>query len=319
MSIPLRLEFEGAFWHVTTRGNERKDIFREDRDRLLFLSLLATAVKRFRWRLHEYCLMTNHYHLVIVTPFRTLAKGMHWLNSEYVRIFNKRYERVGHLFQGRYKGILVDEQNYLDEVRRYTVLNPVRAGMVADPAEYRWSSYRAHAGLELIPEWLYSEWLFDLHTERPKCHEMYRDYVTARIGSTESIWGKLVGQIYLGSAEWIEKMRKVVAEKPRSDEHAMTQRLIPRLKMATVVKAVAKTCGIDEKDLRHRHGGVPRMLAAWIAWNEGLLRLREIAAALRLRSSGYISTLVRRGDRELAGDEVLQGLARQAIAILQPA
>jgi hypothetical protein len=97
----------------------------------------------------------------------------------------------------------------------------------------------------------------------------------------------------------------------------MTQRLIPRLKMATVVKAVAKTCSIDEKDLRHRHGGVPRMLAAWIAWNEGLLRLREIAAALRLRSSGYISTLVRRGDHELAGDEALQDLARQAIATLQ--
>ena len=317
MSRPLRLEFEGAFWHVTSRGNERKDIFREDRDRLLFLSLLAAAVKRFRWHLHAYCLMTNHYHLVIETPFRTLAKGMHWLNSEYVRIFNKRYERVGHLFQGRYKGILVDEQNYLDEVRRYTVLNPVRGGMVADPAEYRWSSYRAHAGLELIPDWLYSEWLFDFHTERPKCHEMYREFVAAKIGATESIWEKLVGQIYLGSAEWIEKMRKVVAEKPRSDEHAMTQRLIPRLKMATVVKAVAKTCGIDEKDLRHRHGGVARMLAAWIAWNEGLLRLREIAAALRLRSSGYISTLVRRGDRELAGDEVLQGLARQVIATLQ--
>jgi putative transposase len=319
MSRPLRLEFEGAIWHVTSRGNERKDIFREDRDRLLLLSLLAAAVKRFRWRLHEYCLMTNHYHLVIETPIRTLAKGMHWLNSEYVRIFNKRYDRVGHLFQGRYKGILVDEQNYLEEVRRYTVLNPVRAGMVADPAEYRWSSYRSHAGLDLLPDWLYSEWLFDLHTERPKCHEMYRDFVAAKIGATESIWEKLVGQIYLGSVEWIEKMRKVVAEKPRSDEHSMTQRLIPRLKMATVVKAVAKTCGIDEKDLRHRHGGVARMLAAWIAWNEGLLRLREIAAALRLRSSGYISTLVRRGDRELAGDEALQGLARKAIAILQPA
>src|SRR3954466_16366308 len=131
MSRPLRLEFEGAFWHITSRGNERKDIFREDRDQLLFLSLLATAVKRFRWRLHEYCLMTNHYHLVLETPFRTLAKGMHWLNSEYVRIFNKRYKRVGHLFQGRYKSVLVDEQNYLDEVRRYTVLNPVRADMVA--------------------------------------------------------------------------------------------------------------------------------------------------------------------------------------------
>jgi hypothetical protein len=186
-------------------------------------------------------------------------------------------------------------------------------------ADYRWSSYRAHAGLEAIPEWLYSEWLFDLHPEPAKCHEMYREYVLAKLATTESIWEKLVGQIYLGSAEWIERMRKVVAEKPRSDEHARTQRLIPRLKMATVVKAVAKICSIDEKDLRHRHGGAPRMLAAWIGWNEGLLRLREIAAALRLRSSGYISTLISKGDDELAGDESLQHLARQAIAALQVA
>ena len=146
---------------------------------------------------------------------------------------------------------------------------------------------------------------------------MYREYVLAKLATTESIWEKLVGQIYLGSAEWVERMRKVIAEKPRSDEHARAQRLIPRLKMATVVKAVAKICGIEEKDLRHRHGGAPRMLAAWIGWNEGLLRLREIAAALRLRSSGYISTLIRNGDRELAGDESLQDLARQAIAALQ--
>jgi hypothetical protein len=144
-----------------------------------------------------------------------------------------------------------------------------------------------------------------------------------KLASTESIWEKLVGQIYLGSAEWVERMRKVVAEKPRSDEHARAQRLIPRLKMATVVKTVAKTvakiCGIEEKDLRHRHGGAPRMLAARIGWNEGLLRLREIAATLRLRSSGSISTLIRNGDGEPAGDELLQALARQAIAALQPA
>lgn len=137
---------------------------------------------------------------------------------------------------------------------------------------------------------LYSEWLFDLHPDPAKCHEIYREFVLVKLASTESIWEKLVGQIYLGSAEWVERMRKVVAEKPRSDEHARAQRLIPRLKMATVVKAVAKICGIEEKDLRHRHGGAPRMLATWIGWNEGLLRLREIAAALRLRSFRSVST-----------------------------
>ena len=139
----------------------------------------------------------------------------------------------------------------------------------------------------------------------------------AKLATNESIWEKLTGQIYLGSAEWVESMRKVIAEKPRSDEHARAQRLIPRLKMAKVVKAVANVCGIEEKDLRHHHGGAPRMLVACIGWNEGLLRLREIAAALRLRSAGYISTLIRKGDGELAADESLQHVARQAIAALQ--
>ena len=114
-------------------------------------------------------------------------------------------------------------------------------------------------------------------------------------------------------------MRTLVESKPRSDEYSMSQRLIPRLKMAKVVKAVAEACDIDEKDLRHRHGGIARMITAWIGWNEGLVRLREIAAALRLRSTGYISTLIRQAGDELARDELMRGLARQALATLQPA
>jgi putative transposase len=319
MSRPLRLEHEGAAWHVTSRGNERRDIFRCDQDRLIFLDLLSRAVKRFRWLLHEYTLMDNHFHLVLETPQCTLSRGMHWLNSKYVRYFNREYQRCGHLYQGRFQSILVENQNYLNEVRRYTVLNPVRAGMVADPGDYRWSSYRAHAGLEPIPDWLYSGWLFELDSDPARCHEIYRQYVAEKLGSTDSIWDGLVGQIYLGSEEWIGRMRKLVESKPRSDEHPERQRLIPRLKMARVVSAVARVFEMDRSELRCGHGGAARMIAAWIGWNEGLLRLREIAAALLLRSSGYVSTLIQAADVELASDAGLQRLARDAIASLQPA
>ncbi|MCA1734260.1 MAG: transposase, partial [Acidobacteria bacterium] len=142
MARPLRLEHEGALWHITSRGNERKNIYRSDADRRLFLSLLGEAVKRYRWILHEYMLMSNHYHLLIETPEKTLSRGMQWLNGEYARGFNKRHKRVGHLFHGRFKGQLVEKDSYLLELIRYVALNPVRAGIVARPEEYRWSSYR---------------------------------------------------------------------------------------------------------------------------------------------------------------------------------
>ena len=319
MARPLRLEHEGAAWHITARGNERRSIFRSDADRRMFLALLAVAVKRFRWSLRSWVLMSNHYHLVLVTPVCTLSRGMHWLGTTYAQYFNRRHRRVGHLFQGRFKAILIEKQDYLNEVLRYTILNPVRAHMVEHPEEYRWSSYRALAGLEPMPDWLDADWLFDLHRDPEIARAIYRDYVSEKLGATDSIWDGLSGQIYLGSASWIAKMRELVESRPRSDEHSRAQRLIPRLTMMKVTRSVALACHIDPETLRHSRGGAARMLAAWIGWNQGLLRLREIAASLRLRSSGYISTLVQRCDSELARDKLLQRLADQALASLETA
>jgi len=319
MARPLRLEHEGAAWHITARGNERRNIFRSEADRRIFLVLLAVAVKRFRWSLRSWVLMSNHYHLVLVTPVCTLSRGMHWLGSAYAQYFNRKYKRVGHLFQGRFKAILVDRQDYLNEVLRYTILNPVRAHMVERPEQYRWSSYRALAGLEPTPEWLDTEWLFELDDDPDKARAIYRDYVSEKLAMTDSIWDTLVGQIYLGSASWIESMRALVESRPRSDEHSQAQRLIPRLTMTRVTRSVAAACEIDPDTLRHTRGGAARMLAAWIGWNQGLLRLREIAASLRLRSSGYISTLVKRCETELARDKLLQRLADKALAGLRTA
>jgi len=154
MARPLRIEFPGALYHVTSRGNERAPIYFADLDRRSFLGILGDVVEQHRWMCHAYCLMPNHYHLVIQTLEPNLSRGMRQLNGVYTQRFNRRHDRVGHLFQGRFKGILVEREGHLLELVRYVVLNPVRAGMERDPEEYRWSSLRATLGLVRAPRWL---------------------------------------------------------------------------------------------------------------------------------------------------------------------
>lgn len=156
MSRPLRLQYPGALYHVISRGNERRDIFKDDSDRAVFLGILKDVWESCRWLCHAYCLMDNHYHLLIETPQANLVVGMRQLNGVYAQRYNRRHNRVGHLFQGRYKSALVDKEEYLLELSRYIVSNPVRAGMVEEPGLWRWSSYRATAGYEDPPGFLYT-------------------------------------------------------------------------------------------------------------------------------------------------------------------
>src|SRR3990172_3746573 len=169
MARPLRIVFPGAIYHVTSRGNARAAIFKEDADRELFLEVLQQVVERFNWLCHAYCLMDNHYHLMIETPDGNLTGGMRQLNGVYTQRFNRRHRRVGHVFQGRFRAILVDRDSYLLELCRYVVLNPVRARMVKRVRDYRWSSYRACAGIGKAPAFLTCDWLwsqFGPHTGR---------------------------------------------------------------------------------------------------------------------------------------------------------
>jgi REP element-mobilizing transposase RayT len=139
MARPLRIEYEGAVYHVTSRGNERKPVFKDDGDREVFLDTLHKVNKRYNFLCYAYCLMDNHYHLIIETPDGNLSKGMRQLNGVYTQAFNKRHHRVGYIFQGRYKSILIQKESHLLEVCRYVVLNPVRAKAVNSPEEWRWS------------------------------------------------------------------------------------------------------------------------------------------------------------------------------------
>lgn len=206
LSRPLRIEYPGAVYHVTARGNAREAIFKDDTDRKNFLVVLGKIVERYHWLCHAYCLMGNHYHLLIETPDGNLSQGMRQLNGVYTQTFNRRHRRVGHVLQGRFKAILIDKDSYLLELGRYIVLNPVRAKRVKHPKHYAWSSYRATAGLSNPPALLTREWLLSQFGQHRKTAEArYRAFVAQGTGQP-SPWDKLSGQILLGSEVFVKKM-----------------------------------------------------------------------------------------------------------------
>jgi putative transposase len=228
MARPLRIEYDGALYHVTSRGNERKAIFKNDSDRTLFLDTLAQVNKRFHWICHAYCLMNNHYHLVIETPDGNLSTGMRQLNGIYTQAYNKRHGRIGHLFQGRFKGILVQKDSHLLEVCRYVVLNPVRAKTIKHPRLYHWSSYGATAGTAQAHPCLTADEILSHFGQRKLvAQEKYRDFVKNGIES-QSIWEELQAQSLLGVEGFAEGLRHLVSEKQQIREIPTGQRFAGR-------------------------------------------------------------------------------------------
>jgi REP element-mobilizing transposase RayT len=207
MSRPIRIEFPDALYHVTARGDRREDIFEDDQDRQTFLSTLEQVISQFNWICHAWCLMDNHYHLLIQTPDGNLSKGMRQLNGVYTQASNRRHRRVGHLFQGRFKAILVDSDAYLLELSRYVVLNPVRAGMVKKPADWPWSSYRASVGLEPAAPWLAVDGLLaQFAKRRTLAQQRYAQFVVEGIKAA-SPWANLKGQVFLGDDQFVQRMQ----------------------------------------------------------------------------------------------------------------
>src|SRR5512139_2076393 len=231
MARPLRIEYPGAVYHVTSRGNEKKPVFKDDTDRLNFLNTLQHVNKRYNWICHAYCLMTNHYHLLIETPEGNLSIGMRQINSVYTQLFNKRHGRTGHLFQGRYKAILIQKDSHLLEVCRYVVLNPVRAKMVETPEDYPWSSYLATAGKTTPHSCLTTDWVVGQFSgKRGKAEQEYRKFVGWGIGKP-TIWTGVRGQAILGAEEFADRFaeqlrkQKDIPEITRSQKYLGTYRV----------------------------------------------------------------------------------------------
>ena len=230
MARPLRLEHAGALWHITARGNRKEDVFLDDRDRRNFLEHLAATVEMFGWRVHAWVLMTNHYHLLIETTEPNLGRGMHRLNGPYAQGLNKRHGRVGHVFQGRYKAILVERESHLLELTRYVVLNPVRAGMVDRVEDYPWSSYLQTLGRVRSVDWLETDWTL-LHFGREACEarERFRDSVADAAAANYRPWEELTGQIYLGGELFRKRLDALLPTRPPVIEIPRPQRaLAPR-------------------------------------------------------------------------------------------
>ncbi|MGA7966863.1 MAG: transposase [Gammaproteobacteria bacterium] len=236
MARPLRIEFNGALYHVTSRGDRREDIYEDDEDREAFLAVLAEVVRRFNWICHAYCLMDNHYHLMVETPDGNLSKGMRQLNGVYTQATNRRHGRTGHLFQGRFKGILVDKNNYLLELGRYVVLNPVRARIVKKPEDYAWSSYRATVGAAAVPPWLATDGvLAQFGKRRADARRRYRRFVMDGIGGMD-LWANVSQQIYLGDKRFVKRMQAKAAKLNDKSSIPHAQRRAPAPSLARLEK-----------------------------------------------------------------------------------
>jgi putative transposase len=286
MARPLRIEYAEAVYHVTSRGNARRSIFRDDKDREMLLNLLEEVNDRYHWLCHAYCLMNNHYHLVIETPDGNLSKGMRQLNGVYTMRFNRRHGSVGHVFQGRYKAILIQKESHLLEVCRYVVSNPVRAKVVKTPERWRWSSYRATAGIEEAHPCLTTDWVLgQFGSRRRTAEKRYRAFVLDGIGG-HRIWEDVEGQSILGERDFVDRLIDFVRGYEEVIEIPKDQRYMTRPSLGEIFKGM-------EGEKGKRDAGIAEAIERW--GYSG----REVANHLGLHYS-TVSRLINEGDVKIS-------------------
>lgn len=240
MARPLRIEYEGAVYHVTSRGNAKESIFEDNKDRFLFYKILSEVKKKFNIIYHGYCLMDNHYHLVIETPEGNLSMAMRYINGVYTQDFNRKHNRVGHIFQGRYKAILIDREEYLLEVTRYVVLNPVRAKLVKSPEQWEWSSFSGTAGKGRKEEFLDIDWMLgNFGKTRNIAQKLYDKFV--KEGINEELFKiKMLRENILGSDDFKQKLSRHIQGKETIKEISRKQRYIGRPKIEDIFNIIEK-------------------------------------------------------------------------------
>ena len=246
MARSLRIEYPGAFYHVTNRGNAKEKIFLNDRDREKFLEYLEVAVDRSSLIVHSYCLMDNHYHLLVETPEANISKAMHWLNVSYAVYFNTKRGRSGHLFQGRFKAIIINADEYLTVLSRYIHLNPVRAKLVDKPDDYRWSSYNALIGKVEQPKWLETNALLRyFHKTRKRAVLLFRKFCEE--GNAEKPKNPSKDAVHgfiLGNNNFVKRIQeKLLSSKGNENENPQLRKIKLRPTLETVVEEVSKEFG----------------------------------------------------------------------------
>lgn len=271
MGRPLRISFPGAFYHVTSRGNERRSIYQTNRDFEKFMGYLESATERYGARIHCFCLMTNHYHLLLETPRGNLQAILHHINTSYTNYFNAKKKRVGHLFQGRYRAILVEKDHYALELSRYIHLNPVRAQLVKNPGEYPWSSYLAYEEEKKRWGWLHSDFILaQISGNKKKALKGYREYVQR--GITENLEDplkKTVASTVIGSDKFIEWVRERWAKREWVDREVPAIReLAGRPDLSLILNECEERFGKASSESRR--------MALYLSHHLSGLSLREI-------------------------------------------
>ena len=307
MSRPLRIEWEGGFYHITARGNEKRPIFRIERDFLRFVGRFERIYERYGVLIHAYVLMTNHYHLLLETPRANLSTALHDLNTAYTNYFNRRHDRVGHLFQGRYRGIVVEKDPYLLELSRYIHLNPVRAGMQKRPEAYRWSSYPSYLSSGSCPEWLRREDILGQMDKSPgKGRHKYREFVEE--GLRREIRDPLkavMGGIALGGETFWEEVRNRVEGLQGQNEVPALREIHRKTEAGTIVEKVASFYGVPADRITRLEHPLHRgtQVAMYLARKKTDLSLNEIAEIFGKRHYTAVSAAFTRVEEKRQRDQ----------------
>ena len=343
MARPLRIWYPEAWYHVTARGNERREIYRSDQDRQVFLARLGQSVGRFGMVLHGYVMMENHFHLILEPREDNLSRAMQWLNVSYSQWFNRRHQRSGHLFQGRFKSVVVDWQAWGLELSRYVHLNPVRTGQeeldkqarqrnrasvgrVVNPdtvkgrikalRDYRWSSYRAYIGLERVPEWLCHDRVLGLmgekKSERPRAYQ--RLVEAALLEGMESPWDHLRGQVILGEEAYVRQLEEGLSGDER--EQAPLKQLRRRPRWEQAVQVVERLKGEAWAEFRDRHGDWGRDVALWLGRMHCGMKLKELAEAVEVSHYASVGTALKLLEKRSGSDSSLARLMTKAKILL---
>jgi putative transposase len=315
MARPLRIEYEGAFYHITSRGNERKPIFHAKTDYERFKSYLKEAKERYGYVLHCYVLMTNHYHLIIETPQGNMSQVMHYVNASYTNYLNKKRQRSGHLFQGRYKAILIDHTNYLLELSRYVHLNPVRAHLVERPEEYTYSSYTSFISNkreEIVSPDLVLE---TISRDRKQAAKRYRTFVESALGrEDENPFKDVYGGVILGRVQFIKGVLRNIKEGVWEQEDiAQRRELLMALRGDDIAGAVAEYFHVSRDELP-RDGNHRRDVAIYLMKRYGGYTNRQLGGLMGDISYSAVAKAYQRFSLRLAGDRSLQKTTKEIMA-----
>lgn len=305
MARPLRIEYPGAHYHVTARGNEQKNIFKSQKDRERFLSYLKSSVQRYGAVIHTYCLMSNHYHLLLETPDGNLSQIMRHINGAYTTYFNAKRQRAGHLFQGRYKAILVQADEYAQELSRYIHLNPVKAGIAVRPEDFPWSSYPCFIGATKAPDWLTTNFILKYFGQRaPDARKSYRKFVEEGLDREDlSPLEKTVASTILGNADFMNEItQKYLGAKQVDRNVPALQALAPRPSLDAIMKIVTSLVGDDAK--------LSQKVGIYLCHRYSGARLKEIGGRFNIGESA-VSQTSRRVTAKMESDKDFKKLVEK--------